>query len=103
MNQKIENQLQLALETPEGMRAQSENLNVGYDGNEQQWEVIVKYHGNLNEARRLGAVVEELIAGYAIMTVSVNLLEQVALLEEIEYIEKPKRFYYAQEGGIVPR
>jgi subtilisin family serine protease len=103
MNQKIENQLQLALQTPEPVRAQTENLNVGFDSLEKQWEVIIKYHGNLDEIRRLGVVVEELIAGYAIMTISVNLVESVAEMEQIEYMEMPKRFFYGQNSGIWPR
>lgn len=103
MNQKIENQLQLALQTPEPVRAQTENLNVGFDSLEKQWEVIIKYHGNLDEIRRLGVVVEELIAGYAIMTISVNLIESVAEMEQIEYMEMPKRFFYGQNSGIWPR
>ena len=103
MSQKIENQLRLALETPEGVRLQTEDLNVGFDTAAQSWEVIVKYHGSLEAARQLGAVAEELIAGYAILTVPDNIVEAVANLEEIEYMEKPKRFYYNQTTGMLPR
>ena len=103
MSQKIENQLRLALETPEGVRLQTEDLNVGFDTAAQSWEVIVKYHGSLEAARQLGAVAEELIAGYAILTVPDNIVESVANLEEIEYMEKPKRFYYNQTTGMLPR
>ena len=104
MSQKIENQLRLALQTPEGVRMQTEDLNVGFDTAEQSWEVIVKYHGSLDSARRLGAVVEELIAGYAILTAPDNAIEAIADLEEIEYMEKPKRFYYSQiNGSVMPR
>lgn len=101
MSQKIENQLRLALQTPEGVRMQTEDLNVGFDTAEQSWEVIVKYHGSLDSARRLGAVVEELIAGYAILTAPDNAIEAIADLEEIEYMEKPKRFYYSQVSDFV--
>jgi len=105
MSQKQENQLRLALETPESVRKQTEDLNVGFDGRDQTWEVIVKYHGSLGEAERMGAVVEELIAGYAIMKVPESLLAEITALEEIEYMEKPKRFYYDQviptEGSCV--
>ena len=103
MSQKIENQLRLALETPEGVRLQTEDLNVGFDTAAQSWEVIVKYHGSLEAARQLGAVAEELIAGYAILTVPDNIVESVANLEEIEYMDKPKRFYYNQTTGMLPR
>lgn len=105
MNQKLENQLQLALETPASVREQTQDLNTGYDAAEETWEIIVKYHGNLDRARQLGAVVEELIGGYAVLTVSVDVLDAIAALEEIEYIEKPKRMYYAQmqprEGSCI--
>ncbi len=100
MSQKIENQLRLALETPESVRMQTEDLNVGFETSQRSWEVIVKYHGSLEEAVRRGAVVEELIAGYAILTVPDGQVEEIAALEEIEYMEKPKRFYYNQ---ILPR
>ena len=104
MSQKIENQLRLALETPEAVRMQTEDLNVGFDTAEQSWEVIVKYHGSLDSARRLGAVAEELIAGYAILTAPDNVIEVIADLEEIEYMEKPKRFYYSQmSDSVMPR
>ncbi len=98
----MENQLRLALETPVEVRQQTEDLNVGFDEAQQTWEVIVKYHGNLDNVRNLGVIAEELIAGYAILTASVNLIEAVADLEEIEYMEKPKRFYYSQTS-ILPR
>jgi len=104
MSQKIENQLRLALQTPEAVRMQTEDLNVGFDTTEQSWEVIVKYHGSLDGARRLGVVVEELIAGYAILTAPDNVIEAIADLEEIEYMEKPKRFYYSQvSASVMPR
>lgn len=102
MNQKMENQLRFALQTPENIRAQTEDLNVGFDAQTQEWEVIVKYHGDLDRVRQLGATAEELIFGYAILTGSVEMLNEIANLEEIEYMEKPKRFYYAQEE-IFPR
>ncbi len=100
MSQKLENQLQLALETPEGVRIQTEDLNVGYETVQRTWELIVKYHGSLEQAIQRGAVAEELIAGYAILTIPENKVEEIAALEEIEYMEKPKRFYYNQ---ILPR
>ena len=96
MDQKLENILNLALETPETEREQTENLNVGYSAELRTWELIVKYHGSLDGLRQLNIVVEELIAGYAILTVPENLIEVVSQTPEIEYVEKPKRFYYQQ-------
>ncbi|MGN0424462.1 MAG: S8 family peptidase [Acetatifactor sp.] len=94
MNQKLENQLQLALQTNEDIRERTEDLNVGFDNVTETWELIVKYHGSLAGLEELGIVTEELIAGYAILTVPENLVEQVAEFPQIEYVEKPKSFYF---------
>ena len=42
MNQKLENQLQLALQNSEETRLQTEDLNVGFDTVTDSWELIVK-------------------------------------------------------------
>ena len=96
MDQKLENILNLALETPEAEREQTESLNVGYSAESRSWELIVKYHGSLDRLREQNIVVEELIAGYAILTVPETLVDAVSETPEIEYVEKPKRFYYQQ-------
>lgn len=96
MDQKLENILNLALETPEEEREQTESLNVGYSAETRSWELIVKYHGSLSRLREQNIVVEELIAGYAILTVPEALVDMVSDTPEIEYVEKPKRFYYGQ-------
>ncbi|MCM1325891.1 MAG: S8 family serine peptidase [Bacteroidales bacterium] len=105
MSQKFEDILNLALETPEAVREQTDTLNIGFDGEMRTWELIVKYHGSLDELRTLNIIVEYLIAGYAILTVPENLVERMAQVEQIEYVEKPKRYYYqavrpAQESCI---
>lgn len=96
MDQKLENILNLALEIPEEEREQTESLNVGYSAETRSWELIVKYHGSLDRLREQNIVVEELIAGYAILTVPEALVDMVSDTPEIEYVEKPKRFYYGQ-------
>lgn len=91
---KMENLLNLALETPLAEREKSLNLNVGYEAASQSWEVIVKYNGSLERLEQSGIVVEELILGYAILTVPEALLDSLASLKEIEYVEKPKRLFF---------
>ncbi len=107
MNEKLEDILKLALETPESVREQTDTLNVGFNSAARTWELIVKYHGSLDALEALGITVEYLIAGYAILTVPENLVEQMADLEQIEYVEKPKRFYYQvaapSENSCIPR
>ena len=98
-SQKNENLLNLALDTPLVERERSLELNVGYDMEEKNWEVIVKYHGNLQELAQLGIIVEELIAGYAILTVPESVMDSLAMIEQIEYVEKPKRLFFADIVG----
>ena len=97
MNQKLEDMLQLALQTPEETRVRAEELNVGFNTGTRTWELIVKYHGSLDPLKALGIEVEYLIAGYAILTVPEQLVDSMVELEEIEYVEKPKRYFYELE------
>lgn len=101
-SQKYENILNLALDTSEAERVRSMELNIGYEREDNTWELIVKYHGNLREGLssflslpqgRL-LQIEELIAGYAILTVPEAFMETLSAVEEIEYIEKPKRLFF---------
>ena len=55
MSQKVENILNLALEATPEERARSGELDVGYDTEEREWELIVKYSGSLDAARIDGA------------------------------------------------
>lgn len=98
-SQKNENLLNLALQTPEEERERSLELNVGYDEQERTWEVIVKYHNSLQQLTSQGIVVEEMIAGYAILTVPESKMELLARVEEIEYVEKPKRLFFSDLSG----
>ncbi len=97
VNQKAENLLNLALDTPLQERMQSANLNVGYTQEDRTWEVIVTYHGSLVELsnRFVGVTAEELIYGYGILTIPQNLVREVLSQREIEYAEIPKRLYFA--------
>lgn len=98
MNQKLEELLQLALQTPEETRVRTEELNVGFDTETRSWELIVKYHGSLDILKELDIQVEYLIAGYAILTVPEQLVDRMVELEQIEYVEKPKRYFYEVEA-----
>lgn len=98
-NQKLEDQLSLALDTPARMREKSDNLDTGYAPSENTWELIVKYNGNLD--RLTGGIrVEPLIAGYAIVTIPENLIGAFSRMEEIEFIEKPKKLYPQVTAGL---
>ncbi|HKM33444.1 MAG TPA: S8 family peptidase [Lachnospiraceae bacterium] len=98
-NQKLENILNLALNTPEDVRVKSLNLNVGYTTVTRTWELIVKYNGDLSRILQLGIQAEPLLAGYAILTVPENLVDEIAKFTEIEYVEKPKRLFFAVQAS----
>ncbi|MDD3369285.1 MAG: hypothetical protein PHP50_10450 [Lachnospiraceae bacterium] len=98
-NQKLENLINLALSVTETERERSENLSTGYDPLTKTWELIVKYHGDLSALQGTVIVVEELIAGYAIVTLPELLIPDFTELDEIEYIEKPKRLFFSVLSG----
>lgn len=92
--QKVENVLNLALDTAQNQREKSLNLNEGYDQEDRTWELIVKYSGTLEELKAAGITVVYLLNNYAILTVPENAIENVARLPQIEYIEMPKRLFF---------
>lgn len=98
-DQKIENQLNLALDATEEEREKSITLETGYDPRERTWEVIVKYSGNLQRIASEAVQVTELMNEYAILVVPESLIGQLAQIPEIEYIEKPKRLYFSRAAG----
>ncbi len=98
-NQKLEALLNLALEVEEAERLKSGQLNVGFLEDTGEWELIVKYNGNIGRLQSNVIQVEELIAGYAIVTMPENLIDTFTQLEEVEYVEKPKRLYFSTLQG----
>ena len=94
ISQKQENLLQLALSSTKKEREKSQILNVGITEEEELWEIIVKYHGNLKFLGTEDIRVEELLSGYAIVTLPKERIAELAALEEIEYLELPKSLIY---------
>lgn len=102
-DQKLENLLNLALDATQEEREKSETLALGYDVEEQTWQVIVRYHGDLRQAGEQAAgnrwQIVLLSGGYGIVTLSQRDLALLAALPEVEYIEKPKRLYFSVNQG----
>ena len=98
-NQKLENLLNLSLSVSEAEREKSSQLSTGFLTDSRKWELIVKYNGDLSRLQSELIQVEELIAGYAIVTLPENLIDAFAALDEVEYVEKPKRLYFATLQG----
>ena len=98
-DQKLENLLNLALSATEEERLQSENLNIGYNPEEKTWELIVRHSGSLEGLTALGIRVDELLNGYAVLIVPGHLIDALSSLNQIEYVEKPKRLFFASKGA----
>lgn len=99
-NEKIENQLNLALSVPETQRLKTLDLAVGYSPNTKTWELIVKYVGSLDRIREeLKISVVELSNLYAVLVVPEYLIEKLADYKEIIFIEKPKRLFFEVDQG----
>ena len=93
-NAKLENLPNLALAATETEMQKSQVLGTGYTPATRTWELIVKYHGALERLESEVIHIEPLINGYAIATVRADFVDAFADLEEVEFVEKPKRLYF---------
>ena len=89
-SQKLENILNLSLESTMSQRQRSDVLNVGYNTADSTWELIVKYSGDLSAVPIPGLVVEPLLSGYAIVTIPQSQIPALTAAPETEYVEMPK-------------
>ncbi|HJC24505.1 MAG TPA: S8 family serine peptidase [Candidatus Eisenbergiella merdavium] len=93
-SQKLEDILNLSLDSTMEEREKSLTLNVGFDGVDRTWELIVKFHGDISRLNDGRIRVEVLLAGYAIVTIPESLIPALTALDEIEYVEKPRELLY---------
>ena len=100
-SEKFETLLNLALDATEREREKSLNLGVGYEPEEKRWELIVKYSGDIMRLARENPQirVDELSNEYAVLNVPESAMGEVADAVEVEYVEKPKRLYFAVREG----
>lgn len=108
-NEKIENQLNMALDATDKEREKSLELDVGYDSAERTWEVIVKFGGTTEELENLlrenfsqqneRIRITNLQNEYAILLLPESIVTAVAALPQMEYMEKPKSLFFAVESG----
>lgn len=98
---KFENLLNLALDATEREREKSVQLGVGYEPEESTWEIIVKYSGEIKRLEQQDARIRvtELMNEYAILNVPEDAMGLVAAAPEVEFVEKPKRMFFAVSQG----
>ncbi len=105
--EKLDSILSLSLETEPQIRKKSEILSNGYDFENNLWEVVVKYNGDISFLEDRVEALEILLNGYAIITASREQLENVLGEPQIEYVELPKSLVFntyraKQQSCILP-
>ena len=100
-DQKLENLLNLALETTQEERKRSLNLNVGYEEEGERWDLLIRFMG---EPRTLAEAFPEiritpLLGNYAVVTLPQSRIEEFSRLSQVIYVEKPKRLFFAVDQG----
>ncbi len=101
MDEKNEVLLNLALEATPEEREKSLDLNIGVSEDGEIWEVLIKFREipsqlfqDFPEARLV-----DLNYGYGVLTISKEGVYALNSYPEIEYVEKPKRLYFALVNG----
>ena len=97
-DQKLENLLNISLQATKEEREKSEELGIGYDPEQNTWELIVRYTGSLDGLRiRYPQIrIRELLNQYAVPETLVDAVSQETV---IEYVEKPKQLYFELQAG----
>lgn len=100
-DQKLENLLNISLQATKEEREKSEELGIGYDPEQNAWELIVRYTGSLDGLRiRYPQIrIRELLNQYAVLIVPETLVDVVSQETVIEYVEKPKQLYFELQAG----
>lgn len=100
-DEKIDNQLNLALEIPEEEREKAMDLNVGYEEETGQWEIIFQYAGSLDQILfPEGVEIEPLSGGYAIAYLREEVIAAFSRIPQVIFMEKPKAMLLEQRAGI---
>lgn len=100
-DQKLENLLNISLQATKEEQEKSEELGIGYDPEQNTWELIVRYTGSLDGLRtRYPQIrIRELLNQYAVLIVPETLVDAVSQETVIEYVEKPKQLYFELQAG----
>ena len=98
-NQKTGNTLNLALDATSREREVSMNLNAGYEKETQRWKLIIRYFGAASELETDNIVITPLLGNYGIADIPQDQIEEFAQNPAVEYIEAPKRLYFAAYEG----
>lgn len=98
-SQKLENLLNVSLQVTETERKESLILDSGFHSDTKQWDLIIKYSGDLSSISDYAAVTV-LQGGYAIVTLNESDIPRLTANPLIEFIEKPKTLYTAVNTAV---
>ena len=91
MSLKVENMLDLTLNTEEDLREKSPDLHIGYDAEQKTWELIVKYSQTLEPLRALGISIVYLLNNYAILKSRKQHFRRLWIFRGLSTLKNPKR------------
>lgn len=94
-NPKADAQLNQALNATEAERDKSLELNVGYNAEDREWDLIIKHSGDAETLCSYVIGITELLNGYAVVRIHQSRIEEFTSLPQIQYVEKPKRLFFA--------
>lgn len=100
-SQKVENLLNLAYSASPQERAKSPALSGGVN-TDSRWDIIVKSSADLSYLEESHPQIEviSLYQNYSVLTLPKELIPFVASLEEVTFIELPKRIFFEINQGI---
>ena len=102
-SEKLENSLQLALDTPQAEREASASLNTGFNEADKTWELIIKYNNQpvfLSYVNSRQIQTDLLLSGYAILTIPESEIPALTRQPFLEFVEQPKRLFFADRAGL---
>lgn len=92
---KLGTEFNLALSLPEDERKRSLDLDIGYNSEFNEWELILRYKGNLNElSEKIGFSYIILQNNYAIIRIKSEKIEKLTREPSVIFIDKPKSIYF---------
>ena len=99
MNEKQDNQLNIALETPLEQLEKSRELSAGYNVENDSWDLIIKYFGDIGTIEPLVNRIKPLSGGYATANANRIFVDEIANLPNVIFVEKPKNLEFAVLNG----
>lgn len=102
MRSNIDSELVAAISLSPEQLLETGELRVGYMPEVSRFEVIIRYHGELEDIieRLPGVYGEKLTEQYAILILSREEIEEIATWTQVEYVEKPKALLPSDLGAL---